>query len=77
MLGGDEREQEICRLAAQSGAVVRAFGFAWPDGGVGGVELAPDAAAAVAGANIALMPIPGMATDGTLFGTTSYRTMNC
>lgn len=68
VLGGDEREQEICRLAAQSGAVVRAFGFPWPDAGISGVVLAQNAMAAMAGANIALMPIPGIATDGSLFG---------
>jgi dipicolinate synthase subunit A len=35
------------------------------------VVLAPDAAAALADANVALMPIPGIATDGSLFATTS------
>jgi dipicolinate synthase subunit A len=70
VVGGDEREQEICRLAAKSGAVVRAFGFPWPSGGISGVVLAPDAVRALAGANIALMPIPGIASDGSLFATT-------
>jgi dipicolinate synthase subunit A len=70
VVGGDEREQEICRLAAGSGAVVKAFGFPWPSGGIDGVVLAPDAAQALAGANIALFPIPGIATDGSIFATT-------
>lgn len=71
VIGGDEREQEICRLAAESGAVVRAFGFPWPSVGISGVVLAADAARALAGANIALMPIPGIATDGSLFATSA------
>jgi dipicolinate synthase subunit A len=71
VIGGDEREQEICRLAAESGAVVKAFGFPWPSDGISAVDLAADAAQALAGANIALMPIPGIATDGRLFATTA------
>lgn len=70
VIGGDDREQEICRCAAESGATVKAFGFPWPSGGISGVVLAPDAARALAGAQIALMPIPGIATDGSLFATT-------
>jgi dipicolinate synthase subunit A len=70
VVGGDEREQEICRLAAASGAVVKAFGFPWPSGGIDRVALASDAAEALTGANITLMPIPGIAVDGSLFATT-------
>ena len=69
VVGGDEREQEICRLAARSGASIRAFGFPWPPRGIDGVTHAPDAGAALKGANIALFPIPGIASDGSLFGT--------
>lgn len=69
VLGGDEREQEICRRAAATGARVRAFGFPWPPGGLEGVHAARDAAEAVSGANVVLMPIPGIATDGSLFAT--------
>ena len=69
VLGGDEREQEICRLAVQSGAAVKAFGFPWPSGGIGGVVLAQTAAEALARANVVLMPIPGIATDGSIFAT--------
>jgi dipicolinate synthase subunit A len=69
VLGGDEREQEICRRAAATGAEVRAFGFPWPQGGIDGVRAAGDAAEAIAGANVVLMPIPGIAADGSLFAT--------
>ena len=41
MLGGDRREQEIARLAAATGAQVRAHGFPWPEGGIAGV-LSPE-----------------------------------
>ncbi|HEY1723898.1 MAG TPA: dipicolinate synthase subunit DpsA [Steroidobacteraceae bacterium] len=70
VVGGDEREQEICRLATESGAVVKAFGFPWPGGGIDRVVLAPDAEQALIGADVALMPIPGIAVDGSLFATT-------
>jgi dipicolinate synthase subunit A len=70
VVGGDEREQEICRLAVASGAVVKAFGFPWPSSGIDRVVLAADAAQALAGANIALMPIPGIAVDGSIFAIT-------
>lgn len=67
IVGGDEREQEIARLAAASGALVRAFGFPWPDGGIPGVTLAESAPSALDGANYALFPIPGLSEDGALF----------
>lgn len=67
VLGGDEREQEIARLAAAAGATVRAFGFPWPADGVPGVQLASSPADALAGADYGLLPIPGIATDGSLF----------
>ena len=69
VLGGDEREQEICRRAAATGAEVRAFGFPWPQDGLDGVRAAHDAAEAIADANVVLMPIPGIAADGSLFAT--------
>ena len=71
VVGGDEREQEIARLAATTGAQVRAFGFPWPEGGVAGVELAASAARALEDADYALFPIPGLASDGTLFAPES------
>jgi dipicolinate synthase subunit A len=67
IVGGDRREQEIARLAAATGARVRAFGIPWPDQGIPGVTLASDAGGALAGAHIALFPIPGSAANGALF----------
>lgn len=71
ILGGDEREQEIARLAVLSGAKVNAYGFPWPDTGIEGVYHAPSAVEALTGANYALFPIPGIAKDGTLFAPDS------
>jgi dipicolinate synthase subunit A len=67
MLGGDRREQEIARLAAATGATVRAHGFPWPDGGIAGVTHLDDPAAVLKGARFALFPIPGISSDGALF----------
>jgi dipicolinate synthase subunit A len=58
VVAGDERDPEIARLAAETGATVSAFGIPWPEGGVSGVERAPSAAEAVDGANYLLFPIP-------------------
>ena len=69
VVGGDEREQEIARRAAATGATVRAFGFPMPNDGLDGVEHCAAATAAMAGAEIALFPIPGIAMDGSLFAT--------
>lgn len=67
VVGGDEREQEIARLAATTGARVRAYGFPWPQAGIPGVEHTGTAADALAGAHFALFPIPGIAPNGALF----------
>lgn len=67
VVGGDRREQEIARLAATTGAEVRAYGFPWPETGIENVTLAPGAAGALKGADIALFPIPGMSAAGALF----------
>lgn len=67
VVGGDEREREIARLAAETGADVRAYGFPWPDEGIDGVIRSRSAEAALAGAHYALFPIPGLAPDGTLY----------
>ncbi|MFN7751566.1 MAG: dipicolinate synthase subunit DpsA [Pseudomonadota bacterium] len=67
VVGGDRREQEIARLAAGTGARVRAWGFPWPEGGITGVEHADGAAQALRGARIALFPIPGISASGALF----------
>lgn len=58
VVGGDEREQEIARLAAETGATVRAHGFPWPDEGIQDVNLVDDAGAAMSDANYILFPIP-------------------
>ncbi|HET7571657.1 MAG TPA: dipicolinate synthase subunit DpsA [Gaiellaceae bacterium] len=59
IVGGDAREQEICRQAAATGARVRAYGFPLPaDGDVGAAELVADERAAMNGARYALFPIP-------------------
>ena len=71
VVGGDEREQEIARLAALDGACVRGYGFPWPDGGVAGVDLAASAPEAVEGVDYALFPIPGLGQDGRLYAPSS------
>jgi len=67
VVGGDEREQEIARLAAGTGAGVTAYGFPWPDEGIEGVERVDSLAAALRDADYALFPIPGITADGALF----------
>lgn len=67
VVAGDRREQEIARLAAAAGAEVRAIGFPWPEAGITGVKPVADAKSALAGADFALFPIPGIAPDGALF----------
>lgn len=67
IVGGDEREQEIARLAALAGAQVRAYGFPWPEGGIAGVVASSSVEDALANADYALFPIPGMGLDGSLF----------
>jgi dipicolinate synthase subunit A len=71
VVGGDEREQEIARLAAQTGATVAAYGFPWPPEGIEGVRRAESARDALTGADYALFPIPGIAKDGALFAPDS------
>jgi dipicolinate synthase subunit A len=71
VVGGDEREREIARLAADAGARVRAFGFPWPSEGIEGVIRTVSAEEALDGARYALFPIPGLATDGSLFAPSS------
>lgn len=71
IVGGDRREQEIARCATATGAEVRGFGFPWPENGLDGVRQAASAADAVKGVDIALFPIPGIASDGALFAPNS------
>jgi dipicolinate synthase subunit A len=65
VVGGDAREREIARIAAECGARVSAFGVPWPRG-IAGVGLADSAADAIDGAGIALFPLPGL-KDGLLY----------
>lgn len=67
VVGGDRREEEIARLAAVTGAEVRAYGFPVSATGISGVEVCSDAAGALRGAGYALFPIPGLALDGSLY----------
>lgn len=67
VVGGDDREREIARLAAETGAEVRAYGFPFPDAGIPGVSASAGAAEALRGARYALFPIPGLAADGCLY----------
>ena len=67
LLGGDERECEIARLAASAGATVTAYGFPWPDAGIAGVTRADTAEQCLQAADVCLMPIPGIAVDGSIF----------
>ena len=67
IVGGDEREREIARLAAETGATVRAYGFPSRDGGISGVTQAASAAEAMRDADYALFPVPGLAADGALY----------
>ena len=71
VVGGDEREREIARRAATTGAEVRAFGIPWPDAGIAGVQRSESAAAALEGARVALFPIPGIDDEGHLFAPQS------
>jgi len=58
VIGGDERDPEIARLAAATGASVHAFGLPWPDGGIPGVTVEATAQAAAAGSDYVFFPIP-------------------
>ncbi len=70
VIGGDEREVEIARRAALTGAAVAAHGFPRPDGGIEGVEWRDDPVAAATGADYALLPIPGL-DHGRVFAPAS------
>jgi dipicolinate synthase subunit A len=73
IVGGDEREGEIARLASETGAEVRAYGFPWPQHGIPGVVVTPDAETAVRGARYALFAVPGLGTDGSLYAPAAPR----
>ncbi|WP_370499937.1 dipicolinate synthase subunit DpsA [Mycolicibacterium sp. jd] len=67
VVGGDEREQEIARLAALTGASVRAYGFIGADAPIAGVRAATSVEEAVTAADVLLLPIPGIAVDASIF----------
>lgn len=73
VVGGDYREGEIARQAAATGAVVRAYGFPWPEDGIAGVALCRDSDEALREAHYGLLPIPGMAEDGSLYAPHAPR----
>ncbi len=65
VVGGDDREAEILRLAAETGATVRGYGF--PATEAVQPLMAASAEDALDGARFAAFPIPGLGTDGALF----------
>ncbi len=69
IVGGDEREQEIARLAADTGADVSVYGFPMGDDGPAGTRRASSPTDAVENADFILFPIPGMSRDGAIFAT--------
>ncbi|MDE0188448.1 MAG: dipicolinate synthase subunit DpsA [bacterium] len=73
VVGGDHREREIARQAAATGAVVRAYGFPWPGQGITGVTPCRDSDEALRDAHYGLLPIPGMAEDGSLYAPHAPR----
>jgi len=58
LVGGDERDPEIARLAAETGATVKAFGIPWPEEEIPGVERVDSPSAAVEEADYIFFPIP-------------------
>jgi dipicolinate synthase subunit A len=58
VVGGDERDPEIARLAAKTGATVKAYGIPWPEGDLPDVERVDSAHEAVEGASYIFLPIP-------------------
>lgn len=58
IVGGDEREQEIARLAALTGALVQVHGFPMLETSIEGLVRKGSAPEAMADADYALLPIP-------------------
>ena len=65
VVGGDAREAEILRLAAETGATVRGYGFPATEAVQPLMAASPEHA--LDGARFAAFPIPGLGTDGALF----------
>ena len=66
VVGGDRREQEICRLARNAGAIVRAYGIPWPASGLADVARCGSLEEAMTGAELCLLPLPLPSSDGAL-----------
>lgn len=58
VVGGDERDPEIARLAAETGAIVKAYGIPWPEGDLPNVERVDSPYEAVESADFIFLPIP-------------------
>lgn len=69
VIGGDQREREIARLAAATGADVSVYGFPIPKTGIAGAKIADSPEEAIKQADFILFPIPGMSMDGALFAS--------
>jgi dipicolinate synthase subunit A len=67
IVGGDEREQEIARLAVETGANVSVFGFPIEKDGLTEATISKTATESIKDADFILFPIPGMSQDGSLF----------
>lgn len=67
VVGGDRREQEICRLARNAGAIVRAYGIPWPASGLADVARCGSLDEAMTGAELCLLPLPLPNSDGALY----------
>ena len=67
VVGGDRREQEICRLARRAGGIVKAYGIPWPASGLPGVTRCSTLEDALADAELCLLPLPLPGADGTLY----------
>jgi dipicolinate synthase subunit A len=67
VIGGDRREREICRLAAEAGGEIRAYGVPWPANGLPGVTRCDTLEQALADADLCLLPLPLPGADGTVY----------
>jgi dipicolinate synthase subunit A len=65
IVGGDARETEMACIAAEAGAKVRVFGCPPPERD--DVTVATSLRDALAGARVAIMPVPYSAPDGSLY----------
>lgn len=66
VLGGDRRMAEAVPFFLQAGAQVRLTGQDWDDR-FAGVQICASGAEAVSGAHVAVLPVQGIADDGTVY----------